>query len=135
MSFRVTQVDIRPVEGPLGDGLDLDVEVGVQGVDALGEVEVDDHPVVQGEGAAEGVERDLETAVEVASIRSLEVEGQVDAEVGALERRFDLRRHDAVSARPVDELGDVAVERLRRLAQHTPLADRDVLVVDARRQR
>jgi hypothetical protein len=128
------QVDVGSVECPLRNRFNFDVEVGVEGIDALGQVEVDDHAVVQAEGAAEGVERDLEPAVQVAPVRGFEVEGQVDAEEGAFQGGLDAGRDDLIHASALHELGNVSVESLRGFAEDAALADRDVLVVDSRRE-
>jgi hypothetical protein len=68
------KVDVGPVETPIPDLLDLQLQPGAKRVDPFGQMEIDDGAVVDPELAADRIERDLQTAIEVAPHWGLEEE-------------------------------------------------------------
>ena len=105
-------------------------------VDLLGKVEIDDGAVVEPEGATEGVEGDLQAAVEIPPVRRLEKIDEVDAEERVGQCSLESPAEScAARAQGRDELDDIAVECLRGCAEHPAPADADILIVDSGWQR
>ena len=76
----LTKVVIGLIELPFRDRLDLDFDSRVKRVDLFRKVEIDDRAIVESDSPGEGIQADLQSAVEVPPVRRFEKIDEVDAE-------------------------------------------------------
>src|SRR3954465_13295177 len=98
-------------------------------------MQIDDVSVIKSQSAREGVERDLQSSVEVSFAGRFEEVRQGNAEGSVHKGALALRGKLAAGAKRLDCLRNATVESPRRCTEDSATANGNVLIVHAWRQR
>jgi hypothetical protein len=129
------QDNIFPVELPVREGFQLDIKVGVQGVDMFGEVNIDNPVIVETETFAEGVLRNFKSSVKVAFQGGGEVEIEEESEITLAQLIAQFFGKNALAFKRTQQRLYLLFELAGNLGTDTMSINGRVLLVDAGRKR
>src|SRR5579884_41632 len=120
---------------PFGECLHLNVESGVQGVNMLGQVDVDYAVVVEVQVFTKGIQCDFESSIKVSFQGSGEIEIEEESEIPLAQLVAQFCANDALALKRTQQRPDLLLKTARHLRTDAAPINSRVLLIDTGRER